>query len=418
MFAQRYLLAGKHSLLKLFLYTGPALMVSVAYMDPGNYGTDIAGGASLNYSLLWVVWLSSAMAMMLQYLSGKIGIATGKSLPEIIRDKFKKKKIFVLPYWLAAETSTAATDLAEYLGTVIALTLLFGIPMIYAAIFGALDVIIILAFTTRRFHILERMFILFVSVISFGYLYEVFITKPDPSAILYHSVVPIFANSNALLISVGIIGATVMPHALFLHSWLTKNKLKEKTIQEKRTLRKLHLTENVVVLAIAGMVNAAIMIMAAAAFNSHYSNIASISDAYKTLIPLFGAGAGIAFVITLLSSGISSSVVGTLAGQAVMEGLLGMKVNIWLRRLVTRFVNVIPTTIAILLGLDPLNILVYSQVILSLMIPLPMIPIVVLSRNKELMGELVNRNITTIIAFVFVGIILVFNSYLIVSTIH
>jgi manganese transport protein len=387
-------------------------------MDPGNYGTDIQGGASLNYSLLWVVWLSSAMAMLLQYLSGKIGIATGKSLTEIIREKFKKKKIFVLPYWLAAETATAATDLAEYLGTVIALTLLFGIPMIYAAIFGALDVIIILAFTTRRFHILERMFILFVSVISFGYLYEVFITKPDPSAILYHSVVPIFANSNALLISVGIIGATVMPHALFLHSWLTKNKLKEKTIQEKRTLRKLHLTENVVVLAIAGMVNAAIMIMAAAAFNSHYSNIASISDAYKTLIPLFGAGAGIAFVITLLSSGISSSVVGTLAGQAVMEGLLGMKVNIWLRRLVTRFVNVIPTTIAILLGLDPLNILVYSQVILSLMIPLPMIPIVVLSRNKELMGELVNRNITTIIAFVFVGIILVFNSYLIVSTIH
>ena len=418
MFAQKYLLAGKHSLLKLFLYTGPALMVSVAYMDPGNYGTDIAGGASLNYSLLWIVWLSSAMAMMLQYLSGKIGIATGKSLPEILREKFKKKKIFVLPYWLAAETATAATDLAEYLGTVIALTLLFGIPMIYAAIFGALDVIIILAFTTRRFHVLERMFILFVSVISFGYLYEVFITKPDPSAILYHSVVPIFVNSNALLISVGIIGATVMPHALFLHSWLTKNKLKEKTIQEKRTLRKLHLTENVVVLAIAGMVNAAIMIMAAAAFNSHYSNIASISDAYKTLIPLFGAGAGIAFVITLLSSGISSSVVGTLAGQAVMEGLLGMKVNIWLRRIVTRFVNVIPTTIAILLGLDPLNILVYSQVILSLLIPLPMIPIVVLSRNKELMGELVNRNITTIIAFVFVGIILVFNSYLIVSTIH
>ena len=199
---------------------------------------------------------------------------------------------------------------------------------------------------------------------------------------------------------------------------LQKNKLKEKTIQEKRTLRKLHLTENVVVLAIAGMVNAAIMIMAAAAFNSHYSNIASISDAYKTLIPLFGAGAGIAFVITLLSSGISSSVVGTLAGQAVMEGLLGMKVNIWLRRIVTRFVNVIPTTIALLLGFDPLNILVYSQVILSLLIPLPMIPIVVLSRNKELMGELVNRNITTIIAFVFVGIILVFNSYLIVSTIH
>ena len=385
-------------------------------MDPGNYGTDIQGGASLNYSLLWVVWLSSAMAMMLQYLSGKIGIATGQSLPEIIREKLKKK-IFIMPYWLAAETAAAATDLAEYLGTVIALNLLFGIPMIYAAIFGALDVILILAFTTRRFRILERMFILFVSVISFGYLYEVFITKPDPSAIIYHSFIPILANSNAVLIAVGIIGATVMPHALFVHSWLTKNKLKEKTIQEKRKLRRLHLTENVIILTIAGMVNAAIMIMAAAAFNAHYSNVASISDAYKTLIPLFGAGAGVFFVITLLSSGISSSVVGTLAGQAIMEGLLGMKTNIWLRRIITRFINVIPTTIAILIGLDPLSILVYSQVILSLMIPLPMIPLVILTRNKELMGEFVNRSITTIIAVIFVGIILAFNSYLIATTI-
>jgi manganese transport protein len=416
MLFQKYLLARKQSLLRLFLYTGPALMVSVAYMDPGNYGTDIAGGASLNYSLLWVVWLSSGMAMMLQYLSGKIGIATGQSLPEIIREKLKKK-IFIVPYWLAAEAASAATDLAEYLGTVIALNLLFGIPMIYAAVFGALDVILILALTTRKFRVLEQVFILLISIISFGYLYEVFITKPDPSAILYHSFVPLIANSNALLITVGIIGATVMPHALFVHSWFTKNKSKDKSIQEKRILRKLHLRENVVILVIAGMVNAAIMIMAAAAFNAHYSSIASISDAYKTLIPLFGAGAGIVFVITLLSSGISSSIVGTLAGQAVMEGLLGMKVNIWLRRIVTRFINVIPTTIALLLGFDPLTILVYSQVILSLMIPLPMIPLVLLTRNKEVMGEFVNRNITTIISIVFVGIILAFDSYLIATTI-
>jgi manganese transport protein len=416
MLFQKYLLARKQSLLRLFLYTGPALMVSVAYMDPGNYGTDIAGGASLNYSLLWVVWLSSGMAMLLQYLSGKIGIATGQSLPEIIREKLKKK-IFIIPYWLAAEAASAATDLAEYLGTVIALNLLFGIPMIYAAVFGALDVILILALTTRKFRVLEQVFILLISIISFGYLYEVFITKPDPSAILYHSFVPLIANSNALLITVGIIGATVMPHALFVHSWFTKNKSKDKSIREKRVLRKLHLRENVVLLVIAGMVNAAIMIMAAAAFNAHYSNIASISDAYKTLIPLFGAGAGMVFVITLLSSGISSSIVGTLAGQAVMEGLLGMKVNIWLRRIVTRFINVIPTTLALLLGFDPLSILVYSQVILSLMIPLPMIPLVLLTRNKGVMGEFVNRNITTIISIVFVGIILSFNSYLIATII-
>ena len=416
MLFQKYLLARKQSLLRLFLYTGPALMVSVAYMDPGNYGTDIAGGASLNYSLLWVVWLSSGMAMLLQYLSGKIGIATGQSLPEIIREKLKKK-IFIIPYWLAAEAASAATDLAEYLGTVIALNLLFGIPMIYAAVFGALDVILILALTTRKFRVLEQVFILLISIISFGYLYEVFITKPDPSAILYHSFVPLIANSNALLITVGIIGATVMPHALFVHSWFTRNKSKDKSIREKRVLRELHLRENVVLLVIAGMVNAAIMIMAAAAFNAHYSNIASISDAYKTLIPLFGAGAGMVFVITLLSSGISSSIVGTLAGQAVMEGLLGMKVNIWLRRIVTRFINVIPTTLALLLGFDPLSILVYSQVILSLMIPLPMIPLVLLTRNKGVMGEFVNRNITTIISIVFVGIILSFNSYLIATII-
>jgi manganese transport protein len=209
-----------------------------------------------------------------------------------------------------------------------------------------------------------------------------------------------------------------MPHALFLHSWLTKNKIKDNSLQEKRKLRKLHLTETVAILTIAGMINAAIMIMAAAAFNTHYSNIASISDAYKTLIPLFGIGAGTVFVITLLASGISSSVVGTLAGQTIMEGLLGKKFNIWVRRIITRFINVIPTTVALLLGLDPLSILVYSQVILSLLIPLPMIPLVILTKNKELMGEFVNRNITTIISIVFVIAIFAFNSYLLATTIH
>lgn len=415
MFGPKRVLARKESLLSLIAYTGPALLVSMAYMDPGNYGTDIQGGSSLNYGLLWVVWLSSGMAMLLQYLSGKIGIATGLSLPEIIREKLEKK-IYVIPYWLAAEAAAAATDLAEYLGTVIALNLLFGIPMIYAAIFGALDVIIILILATQgRFHIIERLFALFVSIIGFGYLYEIFIVKPDPSTILYHSFIPSLSGTNAVLLAVGVIGATVMPHALFVHSWLTKNKAQNKSLEERRRMRKLHLAENVILLTVAGMVNAAIMIMAAAAFHSNNPNVASISEAYKTLVPLFGATAGVIFLITLLSSGIASSVVGTLAGQAIMEGLLGKKVNVWLRRFITRFINVIPTTIAILLGLDPLNILVYSQVILSLMIPLPMIPLVILTRNKGLMGEFVNRNITTLLAIVFVGVILVFNSYLLIN---
>lgn len=403
------------SIQRLVLYTGPALLVSMAYMDPGNYGTDIQGGASLNYDLLWVVWLSSGMAMLLQYLSGKLGIATRLSLPEIIRQKLKEKK-YIIPYWLAAEAAAAATDLAEYLGTVIALNLLFRVPMIYAAVFGALDVLIILTLATRsRFYIIERLFVIFVSIIGFGYFYEIFVTKPDPSSILFHSVVPSLATSNAVLLAVGVIGATVMPHALFVHSWLTKNKVEQKPLEERRRIRKLHLVENIILLTIAGIVNAAIMIMAATAFHSHNPGVASISEAYRTLVPVFGATAGIIFLLTLLSSGIASSVVGTLAGQAIMEGLLGKKINLWLRRFITRFINVIPTTIAILLGLDPLNILVYSQVVLSIMIPIPMIPLVIATMDKKLMGEFVNKKITTLVAMIFVGIILVFNSYLLFS---
>lgn len=397
------------------MYTGPALIVSMAYMDPGNFGTAIQAGASVGYSLLWVVWLSSGMAMLLQYLSGKLGIATGKSLPELVKEKLKKKQ-FILSYWLAAEAAAAATDLAEYLGTVIALHLLFGVPLLYAAVFGALDVILILIAIRNRFRILEQIFVLFVSIIGFGFLYEVIIVKPDTSSILFYSIMPTFADSNAILLSVGVIGATVMPHALFLHSWLTKNKIDTNTIEEKQKLRKFHLMENIIILTIAGLVNAAIMIMSAAAFSSDYSNVATITDAYQILIPLFGAGAGTIFVITLLSSGISSSVVGTLAGQVIMEGLLGLKVNLWLRRIITRVINVFPTTIAILLGMDPLSILVYSQVVLSLMIPLPIIPLVLLTKSKKLMGIFVNRNLTTLASIIFVGIILMFNSYLLITT--
>ncbi|MBI3639629.1 MAG: Nramp family divalent metal transporter [Thaumarchaeota archaeon] len=405
---------NKKTIAKFIAFSGPALIVSIGYMDPGNYGTDIQGGASFGYGLLWVVWLSSIMAMLIQYLSGKIGIATEHSLPEIIRDKLQKK-IFVIPYWLSAEIVAAATDLAEYLGTVVALNLLFGVPLIYASIFGAVDVIIILGLTSRRARLLEQMFLLFVSVISFGYFYEIFIAKPDFSSIVYHSMIPSLANSHALLVAVGIIGATVMPHLVFLHSSLTKDRAQGKSLEERKKMRKHHLVETIILLSMAGMINAAILIMAAVAFNPENSGIQSISEAYKTLVPLFGVAAGIIFLVTLLSSGIASSVAGTLAGQAIMEGLLGKKVNVWLRRIVTRFVNVIPTTIAIFLGFDPLNILVYSQVILSLLVPLPIIPLVILTRSKKLMGEFVNRKITTIVASIFVGIIIGFNSYMLLS---
>lgn len=403
----------KNAIARFIAYCGPALIVSIAYMDPGNYGTDIQGGASFGYSLLWIVWLSSIMAMMIQYLSGKLGIATGLSLAELLREKLRKK-IFIIPYWLSAEVVTAATDLAEYLGTVIALNLLFGVPLLYAAIFGAADVIIILGLTSRKFRFLEQLFLLFVSIISLGYLYETFITKPDPSSVLIHSFIPTITNSHALFIVVGIIGATVMPHVVFLHSALTKERSQNKTLDEKKKMRRLHLIETIIVLSIAGLINAAILIISSVAFNPMHSYINSISEAYQTLVPLFGIAAGIIFLITLLSSGLASSIAGTLAGQIIMEGFLGKKVNVWLRRIITRFVNVIPTTIAILLGFDPLQILVYSQVILSLLIPLAIIPLVILTRNKKIMGDFVNRKITTAIAVLFTGIILGLNVYLLV----
>lgn len=399
---------------RFIAYSGPALIVSIGYMDPGNYGTDLQGGAAFGYSLLWVVWLSCAIAMLMQYLSGKLGIATEKSLAEILREKLGRR-LFVIPYWLSSEVAAAATDLAEYLGTVIALNLLFGVPMIYAAIFGAADVIIILALTSRKFRLLEQIFLIVVSTISFGYAYEMIIAPPNIHGIISGSTYPHFIDANALFVAVGIIGATVMPHVVFLHSFLTKEKASGKTLVERKRMRKLHLAETIFLLTIAALVNAAILLMAAVAFYPNNSQIASIAEAYKTLVPLFGASAGIVFLVTLLSSGIASSAAGTLAGQIIMEGFLGKKVNVWMRRIITRFVNVIPTTVAILLGFDPLHILVYSQFVLSLLIPVAVIPVVILTMNKKLMGEFVNRKITTVIACVFVSIVLAFNIFSLVS---
>jgi manganese transport protein len=399
------------SLRNLFVYLGPSLIVSMAYMDPGNYGTDIQSGASFAYDLLWTVWLANLMAMILQYLSGKLGIATGKGLPELIKASLKTRR-FTVPYWLAAEAAAAATDLAEYLGTVIALNILFNIPLIYAAILGALDVIILLALTSERFRIIEYFFMLFVSIIAIGFLYQVLLIQPSLSSIAYHSVA-VSVNSANILLVVGIVGATVMPHALFVHSWLTKNKLTTGTLEEKRRHRRLHLREVILTLTIASLVNVAILVSAAKAF--YPSDVSTISQAYGRLVPLYGSLAAAAFAITLLASGLASSTTGTLAGQSIMDGLLGTHVNKYLRRLVTRIVNVFPTTLAILIGLQPLALLVYSQVILSLMIPLPMIPLIIYTRRKGLMGEFVNRNITTILAVLSAALIIALNIYLLTT---
>ena len=401
-------------------WLGPALIVSVAYMDPGNYGTDLAAGATFKYQLLWAGWLASAMAMLLQYLSGKLGIATGKSLPEMVRESLRKKS-YIIPYWLAAEAAAAATDLAEYLGTVIALNLLFGVPLLYAAIFGALDVIVLLTMMTRRFRLIEQYFMLLVSILVLGVLYQTVVVRPDLAQVAIGSVIPLLTPNHAggqlndpTLLVVGMIGATVMPHAIFVHSWLTKQKIVKGTQDEKVKNRKLHRTETITLLTLAGIVNAGLLLVAIPLFPN--PNI-TIEQAYHSFAFLYGPAVAIIFVVAMLASGLSSSTTGTIAGQVIMEGLLGIKTNVWLRRVVTRLINVFPTTAAILLGMDPLSLLIYSQVILSLMLPLPMIPLVYYTAKKRFMGDFVNLRITTIFSLIAVSVIIGFNIFLLTALI-
>ncbi len=400
-----------------FTYLGPTLIVSLAYIDPGNFGTDIAGGSQYNYGLIWAVWMASVFAMMLQYLSGKLGIATGTGLAQLIKGSLGTRAKIV-PYWLAAEIAIGATDLAEYLGTVIALNILFNIPLLYASIFGALDVIILLALTSNRFRVIEYFFMVFVSVIAIGFLYELLLLSPSVQQIAIHSVSPDI-SSGTLLVVVGIVGATVMPHVLWLHSSLTSNKLARWGIRKgdhasKRKFLKLHLRETVIVLSIAGCVNVAILVMGASAFYRYgYTNIQQISQAYAILGPLFGHYSDKIFAITLLASGIASSVVGTLAGQEVMTAMIGAKINPYLRRIVTRGINVFPTTACILLGISPLALLFYSQVFLSILIPLPMLPLIYYTAKSSVMGPYVNRHATTVAALAVGGAIVLLNIALI-----
>ncbi len=399
---------------KFWAFFGTGLIVSVAYMDPGNWGTSISSGASFNYDLLWVVWLSSIMAMLFQYLSGKMGIA-GHTVAGVVRSRWKSRGL-VLAYWLLAEIAILATDLAEFLGIVVALNLLFGIPMLIGTFLAIADVLLLLFLASKTFRTLEYAFILFVSVIGIGYVYELFITRPDLGLLAAGSVTPKL-TPETVLFAVGIIGATVMPHALFVHSWLLKNKMEENGRKvDKKTALRYHIIDNVMSLLVAGLINAAILIMAAAAFYGSGFPVATIDEAYRTLTPLFGGLASLVFAVALLSAGISSSITGTLAGQSILESLTDFKLSPALRRVITRGINVIPLLVAIVLGIEPLQVLVYSQVALSLLIPLPLIPLIYYSSDRKLMGEFANRKLTTVVASLFALIILAFNAYLLYAT--
>jgi manganese transport protein len=406
------------SMRDFFIYLGPALIISLAFLDPGCLATDIAAGAGFNYDLIWSLVTASMFAIILQYLSGKLGIATGNSVSQLVRASLKTRSR-IIPYWLAAELAIATTDLSEYMGTVIALNLLFGIPLLQASFLGAADVIILLAVSNGRFRLIEYTFMFFVSIISVGFIYELAIVGFNPTQVVIHTVFPTISQDSILII-VGIIGAPVMPHTLWLHSALTQQKLtrwgvkKDDQLPRKKLLR-IHTRETLLILVGAMIVNVSILVMSASAFYPKY-NIQEFSDAYNVLKPLFGPMAATVFGVSILASGISASTCGTLAGQEVMTSLLGIKVNKYLRRLVTRGINVFPVTILLLLGLSPFAILVYSQVVLSLMIPLPMIPIICYTARSKVMGSFVNRRTTSIIA-VAVGVtIIALNAVLIYTS--
>jgi len=387
----------------------------VAYVDPGNFGTDISGGASYGYLLLWSVMLANVMAMLLQYMSGKLGIATGMSLAEIVHDKLKTRQK-IIPYWLASETFAVATDLAEFLGVTSAVHLLFGVPLLISCWIAAADVVVIYVLAGKRFRRIEMFITMLITTMSLGYIYELLTTKPSAPQLIIHSFLPYLATNDQLFLVVGVIGATVMPHALIAHSWLTKNKLTSDDVGEKRRLLKLHRLDTIINMSNASFVNIAIMAMAAAAFYYHgFTNVATIDDAYRTLTPLFGVVASVVFAITLFASGWSSSTMSVMAGQVIFEDLLGTKYNPWVRRILIRVINIVPTSIAISLGYDPLLLLVVSQVILSFLIPLPLIPLILFTRDKRIMREFVNRHITTILAIICAAVIIGLNAYLIIT---
>jgi manganese transport protein len=406
---------GFSAYLKFF---GPAVMAAVAYIDPGNFGTDISAGARYGYLLLWSVLLANLMGMLLQYLSGKLGIATGQSLAELTRQSLGRRAK-VIPYWLACEVFALFTDLAEFLGVTSAIYLLSGgaIPLLVAAWISAFDVVIVFAIAGKKFRRIELMITTLVFGIGLGYVYEIFLVKPDLASIGLGLLIPTISGDAQLFLVVGIIGATVMPHALVLHSSLTRAKAIGADVDQRKKLLKLHRWDTIANLAVAGLINMAILIMASAAFFSAGLNVATINDAYQTLVPLFGLSASVVFALTLLFSGLSSSTVGVLAGQAILEGLVGTKLSPWLRRIIIRVINVVPASIAITLGYDPLLLLVYSQVVLSLLIPLPLIPLIYYTSRKKFMGQFVNRHSITFLAIVVAATIVGLNGVLLYTSI-
>ena len=408
--AAREVLAGERKDLRAYLsFFGPAVVASIAYMDPGNFATNIQAGAKYGYELLWVVLLANLIAMLFQALSAKLGIVTGRNLAEMCRDQFPKITVYTM--WVISEIAAMATDLAEFLGGAIGLSLLFGIPLLYGMVITGFVVYGILMFERYGFRPVELIIGNLVAIIALCYLIQMFIAPIDWHAAALHAVIPQIADGGALLLSVGIIGATVMPHAVYLHSGLTQARIPTRDEGGKRRMVRISNTEVIIALAIAGMVNMAMVLMASSAFHAGYSNVAEIETAYHTLTPLLGIAAAGVFLLSLLASGVSSSAVGTMAGQMIMQGFVGFRIPIWVRRLVT----MLPAFVVVGLGVNATNALVISQVVLSIALPLPMIALVMFTRRRDIMGAFANGRAINVVAISGTIVVLSLNVLLILQ---
>ena len=398
---------------KTFYWFGPAFVASIAYIDPGNFGTNLIAGTGFGYKLLWVLLWSNLMAILIQYLSAKLGIATGATLPQNCREQFSRRTAIGL--WVAAEFSALATDLAEFLGAALGFYLLFGgyflrlgmsrtTVMFLAALVSALCVFAILALELRGFRTLELGIMVFVLVIGLCYLVEIFLVHPDWGQIAYHTAVP-WLDRRSVYAAVSMLGATVMPHVVYLHSGLVQPRLAADPQLSRRRHLRLEALDVFAAMNGAWLVNSAMVIVAAAAFAASGRSDMSIEDAHRTLGPLLGPASATIFAVALLCSGLSSSTVGTLAGQMILEGFLKVRFSIFLRRLLT----LLPAMIVIGLGLDPLRILVLSQVVLSFTLPFALIPLLILCGRRQLMGAFTNGFVTSFLGWLTVGLILALN---------
>jgi manganese transport protein len=405
--AARDALAGRRKGVRAFLpFAGPAIIASVGYMDPGNFATNIQAGSTYGYELLWVVLAASLIAMLFQAMSAKLGIVTGRNLPELCREQFSRP--VVLGMWIASEIAAMATDIAEFLGGALGVSLLFHVSLLCGLTVTGVVTFAILQLDKRGFRPLELVIAALVGIIGLSYLCELVFAPPDWRAALFHAVVPELRDRSALTLAVGIVGATIMPHTLYLHSGLTQNRTAARNNRERRGLLRFSNREVAIALGFAGLVNLAMVMMSSSVFGKSTPGVTDLGVAYHMLIPALGIGAAGVFLVALITSGVSSSVVGTMAGQVIMQGFVGFSIPVWARRLIT----MVPAFI-VALSFNTMTAMILSQVVLSLVLPLPMVALVILSSRKSVMGDFVTGKRTAYVAIAATVLVVLLNIVLI-----